>query len=107
WGGWFDHVPPPQLDRMGLGPRVPFIVISPWAKRHYVSHVQHEFGSILKFSELAFALPSLHTTDERADALRDCFDFEQRPGMFHEIPTMRSAAFFEDQIADEIPDTDY
>jgi phospholipase C len=92
---------------MGLGPRVPFIVISPWAKRHYVSHVQHEFGSILKFSELAFALPSLHTTDERADALRDCFDFEQRPGMFHEIPTMRSAAFFEDQIADEIPDTDY
>ncbi len=107
WGGWYDHVPPPQLDRMGLGPRVPFIVISPWAKRHYVSHVQHEFGSLLKFTELTFGLPSLHTTDDRADALRDCFDFSQKPGSFHEFPAMRQAAFFEDEIADEIPDTDW
>ena len=107
WGGWYDHVPPPQLDRMGLGPRVPFIVISPWAKRHYVSHVQHEFGSLLKFTELAFSLPSLHTTDERSDALRDCFDFAQGPSPFSEIPVMRQAAFFEDQTGDEIPDTDY
>lgn len=107
WGGWFDHVAPPQLDRMGLGPRVPFIVISPWAKRHYVSHVQHEFGSILHFTELTFNLPSLHTTDERADALRDCFDFEQRPTPFRAIPALREASFFETQIADQIPDTDY
>ncbi|HET6895231.1 MAG TPA: alkaline phosphatase family protein, partial [Candidatus Baltobacteraceae bacterium] len=82
WGGWYDHVKPPQLDRMGLGFRVPMMVISPWAKRHYVSHVQHEFGSIVKFTELAFDLPSLHTTDERSDALRDCFDFTQTPGPF-------------------------
>ncbi len=107
WGGWYDHVPPPQLDRMGLGPRVPFIVISPWAKRHHVSHVQHEFGSLLKFTEYAFNLPSLHTTDERSDALRDCFDFSQRPGPFHEIRVMRQAAFFENSIADGAPDSDY
>lgn len=107
WGGWYDHIAPPQLDRMGLGPRVPFIVISPWAKRHYVSHVQHEFGSLLKFTELAFGLPSLHTTDDRSDALRDCFDFNQKPPAFREIPTMRNAAFFLDEVADGEPDSDY
>jgi len=31
WGGWYDHVTPPQLDRMGLGFRVPFIAIGPYA----------------------------------------------------------------------------
>jgi phospholipase C len=92
---------------MGLGFRVPMIVISPYAKPHYVSHVQHEFGSIVKFAELAFRLPSLHTTDERADALRDCFDFTQKPLKFHVIPTMRQAAFFEDNHEDLPADNDY
>lgn len=108
WGGWYDHVAPPQLDRMGLGFRVPMIVISPWAKRHYVSHVQHEFGSIVHFAEDAFDLPSLHTTDERADALRDCFDFTQQPGPFVPIPTFRKAAFFTDPRQPDVdPDTDF
>jgi len=107
WGGWYDHVKPPQLDRMGLGFRVPMVLISPWAKRHYVSHVQHEFGSIVRFAEMAFELPSLHTTDERSDALRDCFDFEQRPGSFKTINTLRQAAFFEDLPDDGPADTDY
>ncbi len=107
WGGWYDHVAPPQLDRMGLGPRVPFIVISPWAKHRYVSHVQHEFGSLIKFTEFTFNLPSLHTTDDRSDALRDCFDFGQRPSPFREIRVLRQAAFFESAVADDVPDTDY
>ncbi|MFN2449184.1 MAG: alkaline phosphatase family protein [Candidatus Baltobacteraceae bacterium] len=107
WGGWYDHVPPPQLDRMGLGFRVPLMVISPWAKRGYVSHVQHEFGSIVKFEETVFALPSLHTTDDRSDALRDCFDFMQTPAPFRTIPAMRQAAFFEDRQVDGSPDSDY
>ncbi len=108
WGGWYDHVPPPQLDRMGLGFRVPMIVISPWAKRHYVSHVQHEFGSILKFAEIAFDLPSLGTTDARSDDLEDCFDFSQPFGKFETIPSLRQAAFFTDPARpDADPDTDY
>jgi phospholipase C len=82
WGGWYDHVAPPQLDRMGLGFRVPFIVISPWAREHYVSHVQHEFGSILKFTENVFGLARLGTTDVRADGLWDCFDFTRPPRPF-------------------------
>jgi len=94
WGGWYDHVTPPRLDRMGLGFRVPLIVISPFARRHYVSHVQHEFGSLLKFAELALGLPTLGTTDARSDALRDCFDFEEPPERFHAIPALYQAAYF-------------
>jgi phospholipase C len=77
WGGWYDHVPPPQLDVMGLGFRVPLIVVSPYARHGYVSHVQHEFGSIVHFTETTFGLPSLGTADARADSLQDCFDFTQ------------------------------
>jgi phospholipase C len=108
WGGWYDHVAPPQLDRMGLGPRVPFIVISPWAKHHYVSHQQYEFGSILKFVEAAFALRSLNTTDARAGELADCFDFSQRALPFNPIPTMRQASFFAaDGQPEMLPDDDF
>ncbi len=42
WGGFYDHVLPPQTDDMGLGFRVPVIVVGPYAKRGYVSHVTHE-----------------------------------------------------------------
>ncbi len=56
FGGWYDHVPPPFADYDGLGVRVPLIVISPFAKKSYVSHVQYEFGSILKFIENRFGL---------------------------------------------------
>ncbi|MBV9102480.1 MAG: hypothetical protein JO060_02760, partial [Candidatus Eremiobacteraeota bacterium] len=106
WGGWFDHVSPPQLDRMGLGPRVPFIVISPYAKKRYVSHVQHEFGSILKFTEDAFSLPRLGTTDVRADALRDCFDFSLAPATFVPVPSQLTAGYFLRSRSTQRPDND-
>ena len=82
WGGWYDHVPPPQLDRMGLGFRVPLLVVSPWSHHGYVSHVQHEFGSILHFTESNFGLGNLGQTDVRADDLSDCFDYTQSPPPF-------------------------
>jgi phospholipase C len=82
WGGFYDHVKPPQQDYMGLGFRVPLVVVSPYAKKGYVSKSQHEFASILRFTEEAMGLPSLHSidpdaTDDRADDLMDCFDFTQ------------------------------
>ncbi|HTU82402.1 MAG TPA: alkaline phosphatase family protein, partial [Candidatus Acidoferrales bacterium] len=64
WGGWYDDAPPPQLDFRGLGLRVPCIVISPYVKRHYVSHTQYEFGSAIKFVEETFGLPPLGTAAE-------------------------------------------
>jgi phospholipase C len=107
WGGWYDHVEPPQLDRMGLGFRVPFMVIGPYAKRHYVSHVRHEFGSIVHFVEDVFDLPSMGTTDQRSDALRDCFDFSGSPAAFEAIPTLRKQMFFTDPSQPDVqPDSD-
>jgi phospholipase C len=76
-GGWYDHVPPPQLDFDGLGVRVPLIVISPYAKSGFVSHTQYEFGSILKFTESVFDLNALAASDGRANNLLDCFDFRR------------------------------
>ncbi|MGA8534283.1 MAG: alkaline phosphatase family protein [Candidatus Tumulicola sp.] len=85
WGGWYDDVPPPQLDWLGLGVRVPCIIISPYAKVGYVSHTQYESGSTLKFMEEVFNLPSLGATDARANSLDDSFDFKQKPTPFKPI----------------------
>ena len=58
WGGWYDHVPPHSIiNSYEYGFRVPLIVVSPYAKPGYVSHVTHDFGSILKFIEQNFGLP--------------------------------------------------
>ncbi len=76
-GQYYDNVAPPQLDEVGLGFRVPLIVVSPYAKRHFVSHTDYEFGSLLKFMEENWNLPSLggHATDWRANSISDMFDF--------------------------------
>ncbi len=104
WGGWFDHVPPPQYNSYELSFRVPLIVISPYAKSHYISHVQHEFGSILKFTEETFGLPSLHTTDVRSDDLMDCFDFSAPPKKFKRIPAKYPPSYFLTQPSTEPDD---
>ncbi|MGA8535494.1 MAG: alkaline phosphatase family protein [Candidatus Tumulicola sp.] len=75
WGGYYDHVPPPFFDNTGLGFRVPMIVVSPYVKRHSISHTQYEFGSILKFIEQNWGLGSLGNTDERATSIAGMFDF--------------------------------
>ena len=107
WGGWYDHVAPPTYNSYELGFRVPLIVISPYAKTGYVSHVQHEFGSILKFTEETFGLPSLGTTDARADDLSDCFNFDQSPTVFSPIAAPLGAKYFLSQPASNVsPDTD-
>jgi len=98
WGGWYDHVTPPPVDAMGLGFRVPLLVISPYSKHGYVSHVQHEFGSILHFTEQTFGLPTLGTRDATSDDLQDCFDFSQTPPPFSTIQAQYRKAFFLRQI---------
>ena len=94
WGGWYDHVVPPQLDQNGLSYRLPMIVVSTYAKRGYVSHMQHEAGSILKFTEETFGLPSLGTTDVRSDDFLDAFDFTQTPPPFKMISAKYDARYF-------------
>ncbi|HEY5426966.1 MAG TPA: alkaline phosphatase family protein [Candidatus Tumulicola sp.] len=85
WGGMYDHVPPPMMNNWyELGFRVPMIVVSPYAKRGYVSHVQYEFGSILAFAEETFGIRkgALNASDARANDLKDAFNFKQHPRPF-------------------------
>lgn len=93
-GGWYDHVPPPQVDYDGLGFRVPLIVVAPYAKRGYVSHVQYEFGSVLRFVEGLFDLEPLAASDRRANNLDDCFDFAAPARPFEAVGAPYSSAFF-------------
>jgi len=92
WGGWYDHVPPPIVnDGVSWGSgyiygfRVPLVVISPYAKAGYISHAMHDFGSILKFVEGTFNLPSLGYADVKADDLGDIFQYSQTPLPFTQI----------------------
>jgi phospholipase C len=94
WGGFYDNVPPKQLDYVGLGIRVPCLIVSPYVKRGYVSHTPYEYGSILKFLEQTFGLASLNTTDVRANSLEDSFNFAQKPRRFERIPTTVPASYF-------------
>jgi len=94
WGGWFDHVTPQIYNANELGFRVPLIVISAYTPQGYVSHKQHEFGSILKYVEENFGLPSLGTTDQRADNLSDCFDYLMTPRQFVPIASSKNASYF-------------
>jgi len=94
WGGFYDHVVPPRVDAMGLGIRVPGLVISPYAKRGYIDHQTLSPDAYLKFIEDVF----LHgqrlnpKTDGRPDSrpdvrensplignLMEDFDFSQQP----------------------------
>ena len=102
WGGWYDHVPPPKVLKdcaewgcgYVYGFRVPLIVVSPYAKAGYISHVQHDFGSILRYIEEDFGLGSLGYADAYADDLSDCFNYKQTPLTFNTISAPFSAAYF-------------
>ena len=76
-GGWYDHVPPPSADSQGFGPRVPLLVISPFGKRNYISHVQMDDVSILKFIQWNWGLGSLNPRNDSAASgdIRDMFSF--------------------------------
>ena len=106
WGGWYDHVPPPQIDQEGLGFRIPLLVISPYAKRGYVSHTQHEFSSTLKYMETVFGMPSLGARDAVSDDFSDCFDYTQKPIPYVKVKTTHSVAFFMQQKPSGPPDDD-
>jgi phospholipase C len=110
WGGWYDHVAPKVInDGVSWGSgyvygfRVPLIVVSPYAKTAYISHTTHDFGSILKFIETTYNLPSLGYADTLADDLSDCFNLTHPPVTFHAIPAALKAAYF---VNDKRPPTD-
>jgi phospholipase C len=117
-GGFFDHVPPPQVDAYGMGMRVPMLVISPWVRRGYLSGHLYEHSSILKFIERRFGLPTLASVNHQFDKstpgtnndaangksygppapprdglahigdFLEAFDFSQNPNYFPKLPTV-------------------
>ena len=102
WGGWYDHVAPPYVDYDGLGLRVPLLMISPYAKQNYVSHMQYEHGSILRYIENNFGLGQLAASDTRAnDPAVDAFNYSQAPRTFVPFPTKMKP----DDFIKALPDT--
>jgi phospholipase C len=79
WGGWYDHVPPPQVDAYGYGFRVPALLVSPYARRGYIDHTTLDFTSFLKFIEENWGLEPLAERDAKANSMIGAFDFSQVP----------------------------
>ncbi|HLQ29711.1 MAG TPA: alkaline phosphatase family protein [Ktedonobacteraceae bacterium] len=77
FGGYYDHVPPQQIDGYGLGFRVPLLVISPFAKKGFIDPTQYEFSSMLRFSEDILGLAQLTNRDKGANNMLNAFDFTQ------------------------------
>ncbi len=74
YGGWYDHVAPPQVDRYGLGFRVPLLMISPFAKQGYVDHTLADHASLMKFIERAFDLSPVAQRDAAASDLMEALN---------------------------------
>ena len=93
WGGWYDHVNPPLNEtwkgggpagttytntQFSYGPRVGCLVLSPYAKKNYISRVFHSHVSVVKFCETTFGLTPINKRDAASDDMSDCFDFTQK-----------------------------
>ena len=94
WGGFYDHVPPPQVDQLGYGIRVPGLLISPYAKHGYIDHQTLSFDAYLKLIEDRFldgerldpltlgrpdSRPIVREELEILGDLTEAFDFSQSP----------------------------
>lgn len=99
WGGWYDHVVPPNVEpwdssraqrasdahpefngeQFRYGSRVPCLVISPYARQGHVSKTQRSHISLVKFCQTLFGIPSINPRLDTADDMADCFDPTQAP----------------------------
>jgi phospholipase C len=111
FGGLFDHVPPqPAVSPDGIQPtdfqpgdvcasgggsncdfkqtgyRVPLIVISPFTRKHFVSHTVADYTAILKLIETRFKLPALTARDAAQMDMTEFFDFKNPPWATPPVP---------------------
>jgi len=93
FGGFYDHVPPPHYDVMGLGPRTPALIISPYTVTGdnpdggSIDSTVYEFSSVLRFIEDLHGLEPMTDRDAQASPLAGAFDFEQEPRL--DVPKLR------------------
>ena len=76
YGGFWDHVTPPLMDRWGPGSRIPALIVSPYAKKGHVDHTVYDTTSILKLIETRFGLEPLTDRDAQANDLHNAFNFK-------------------------------
>jgi phospholipase C len=79
WGGWYDHVAPPQIDDRGYGFRVAALLVSPYARQGHIDHTLLDHTSILKFIEENWNIPPLAERDAKANNFTSAFDFSVAP----------------------------
>jgi phospholipase C len=92
WGGWYDHVPPPQIDEFGYGFRTAAQLVSPYARKQFVDSTTHDFTSILKFIEENWEVHSLASRDASALSIGSALDFAQEPRVASLIAMSRTQA---------------
>ncbi len=92
WGGWYDHVAPPEVDEYGYGPRVPALLVSPFAKEGFIDSTELDFTSILKFIEYNWGLEALADRDAKANNILTAFDFNQPLRSAQFLPLSREVA---------------
>jgi phospholipase C len=79
WGGWYDHVVPPQVDKFGYGMRVPAFMVSAYAKRGHIEKTVLDFTSVMKFIEENWDLEPLAKRDAKANNFLTAFNFSAPP----------------------------
>jgi phospholipase C len=79
WGGWYDHVPPPQVDANGYGMRVPALFVSPYAPPGRIDSTTYDFTSILRFIEDNWELQPMTARDAAANSVGTALDFSGPP----------------------------
>jgi phospholipase C len=91
FGGFYDHVPPPHVNQLLYGPRVPAIFISPFARAGTTDHTVYNFDSVLRFIEDRFGLGHLSWLDQRATSISDALNTGQKPLPPLVLPTRNCA----------------
>lgn len=78
FGGFYDHVATPTVSGYELGPRVPTLVISPYARAHFIARRRYDFRSILKYVEDTFHLPHIAVFDRGVRSIGDMLDYRTK-----------------------------
>jgi len=92
WGGWYDHVPPPQVDADGYGFRVPALLVSAYAKQGFIDSTLLDYTSMLRFIQDNWGLRPLAERDANANSLTNAFDFTQPPRPAQFLPFERASS---------------
>ncbi len=79
WGGWYDHVTPPQIDSEGYGYRVPTLFISPYVRHGTIDSTVYDYTSILRFIEENWKLQPLTARDATANSIGAALDLARAP----------------------------